>query len=196
MNLGALSAALAMLGFKKGGGGGDGIESIQAGSNISINNADPKNPVISATGGGGGFRGLVVRHATDQPGFPFPYLPLPTDKQVDTDNAFDVTTGIYTVPAGVTMIRFQAAWLGAQFAATVNVGLSIALLDVDSNVQILGSQGAYPRPTGSYDPTIAHSTPYFSVTPGQRLRFRLNSNDPAYNLVRAGSTYTIEVLQS
>lgn len=30
------------------------IETIQAGAGVSINNADPKNPVISATGGGGG----------------------------------------------------------------------------------------------------------------------------------------------
>lgn len=36
-------------------GGGSGIvESIVAGSGISVNNADPANPVVSATGGGGG----------------------------------------------------------------------------------------------------------------------------------------------
>src|SRR5690606_24397398 len=31
-----------------------GIESIVAGSGIAINNSDPANPIVSATGGGGG----------------------------------------------------------------------------------------------------------------------------------------------
>lgn len=32
----------------------DGVESIVAGSNITVDDTDPANPVISATGGGGG----------------------------------------------------------------------------------------------------------------------------------------------
>jgi len=39
-------------------GSGGGIASIQAGTNISVNNADPLNPIISATGGGGGSQDL------------------------------------------------------------------------------------------------------------------------------------------
>lgn len=35
-----------------GGGGGDGIQSIVAGDNISVDNTDPQNPVVSSTGGG------------------------------------------------------------------------------------------------------------------------------------------------
>ena len=37
-----------------GGSGGGGIESIVAGTNITVDNTDPLNPVVSATGGGGG----------------------------------------------------------------------------------------------------------------------------------------------
>jgi len=35
-----------------GGGGGGGIESIVAGDNITIDNTDPLNPIVSASGGG------------------------------------------------------------------------------------------------------------------------------------------------
>ncbi len=36
---------------RNSGSGGDGIESIQEGDNISIDNTDPKNPIVSSTGG-------------------------------------------------------------------------------------------------------------------------------------------------
>lgn len=36
-----------------GGGGGGGIQSVQAGTNISIDDTDPLNPIINATAGGG-----------------------------------------------------------------------------------------------------------------------------------------------
>lgn len=35
-----------------GGGGGDGVQSIVPGDNISVDNTDPQNPVVSSTGGG------------------------------------------------------------------------------------------------------------------------------------------------
>jgi len=35
-----------------GGGGGGGIESIVAGDNITVDNTDPLNPIVSASGGG------------------------------------------------------------------------------------------------------------------------------------------------
>lgn len=34
------------------GGGGGGIQSIIPGDNISVDNTDPQNPIISSTGGG------------------------------------------------------------------------------------------------------------------------------------------------
>lgn len=36
-----------------GGGGGDGIQSIIPGENISVDNTDPRNPIVSSTGGVG-----------------------------------------------------------------------------------------------------------------------------------------------
>jgi len=35
------------------GGGSSGIRSVVAGTNITVNNTDPQNPIISSTGGGG-----------------------------------------------------------------------------------------------------------------------------------------------
>jgi len=40
-------------GAGSGGSGGGGIQSIVAGTNITVDNTDPLNPVISSTGGGG-----------------------------------------------------------------------------------------------------------------------------------------------
>lgn len=37
-----------------GGGGGGIVESIVAGTNVSVDSTDPANPIVSATGGGGG----------------------------------------------------------------------------------------------------------------------------------------------
>ena len=39
------------------GGTGGGIQSIVAGTNVTIDNTDPLNPIISASGGGGGLTG-------------------------------------------------------------------------------------------------------------------------------------------
>lgn len=40
--------------FAPGGGGGGGtVNSVVAGTGIAVDNTDPANPVVSATGGGG-----------------------------------------------------------------------------------------------------------------------------------------------
>lgn len=36
------------------GGGDSGIQSIVAGTNVTVDDSDPQNPIVSATGGGGG----------------------------------------------------------------------------------------------------------------------------------------------
>lgn len=41
--------------------GNNGVESVVAGSGISVDNTDPKNPVVSATGGGGSYLGDVTK---------------------------------------------------------------------------------------------------------------------------------------
>ena len=35
-------------------GGGTGVQSVVAGTNVTVDNADPQNPIVSASGGGGG----------------------------------------------------------------------------------------------------------------------------------------------
>jgi hypothetical protein len=38
---------------------GSGIQSVQAGTNVTVDNTDPQNPIISATGGGGGVESVT-----------------------------------------------------------------------------------------------------------------------------------------
>jgi hypothetical protein len=38
---------------------GGGIQSVQAGTNVTVDNTDPQNPIISATGGGGGVESVT-----------------------------------------------------------------------------------------------------------------------------------------
>lgn len=47
-----------------GGGGGGGIVSIVAGTGISVDDTDPLNPIVSATGGGGSDELTVITEAT------------------------------------------------------------------------------------------------------------------------------------
>lgn len=45
---------LVVVGPIPGGGSGSGVQSIVAGTNVTVDSSDPQNPVVSATGGGGG----------------------------------------------------------------------------------------------------------------------------------------------
>jgi len=36
-----------------------GIESVVAGTNVTVDNTDPKNPIVSSTGGGGSFANVI-----------------------------------------------------------------------------------------------------------------------------------------
>jgi hypothetical protein len=38
---------------------GGGVQSVQAGTNVTVDNTDPQNPIISATGGGGGVESVT-----------------------------------------------------------------------------------------------------------------------------------------
>jgi hypothetical protein len=40
-------------------GGGSGVQSVVAGTNVTVDNTDPLNPIVSATGGGGGSQTLA-----------------------------------------------------------------------------------------------------------------------------------------
>lgn len=54
-----------------GGTGGGGIESVVAGTGIEVDNSDPKNPVISATGGGAGNQEVFIN---EQPAINYPAI--------------------------------------------------------------------------------------------------------------------------
>lgn len=63
-----------------GGGGGGGVQSVVAGTNVTVDNTDPLNPVVSATGGGSSVRDWDLTPASvpavlelgDVPSQPFP----------------------------------------------------------------------------------------------------------------------------
>lgn len=142
----------------------------------------------------GGFRGVILRQGTAATGFTFPLLALPQDKQVDTDNAFDIATGIYTVPEGVEYIRVSVGWNnGITTAQTASFAFGV--YDVDAALTVTGASDVrYVPNIGFFSDSVNYVTPIFNVTPGQRLRFRINSNNAAFNTVTANSRFSIEVI--
>jgi len=80
-----------------GASGGGGIQSIVAGTNITVDNTDPANPVVSASGGGGGGGGKVQYTSI---------LKTSAGAQItDTDiNGATFTPFILTTQAAVTLV--------------------------------------------------------------------------------------------
>lgn len=193
MNLSALSIALAALGFKKGGGSGtSGVQSIRPGTNITVDNSDPKNPIVSAAGGGsGGFRGALMRQGTAFTNITMPYLCRPLVEVEDAGNCYDVATGIITVPAGVTKARFSMVWYTGKIVAST---LGMYVRDADTDVTIPGGTitlacGAVQNGYFNYSSFV---TPILAVTPGQKLRFRLNEPSGFYTTIDAESSFSVE----
>ncbi len=143
---------------------------------------------------GGGFRGVILRQGTTVNGFAFPLLALPQDKQVDTDNAFDIATGIYTVPEGVTHVRASIGWFNG-IATAQTASFAFGIYDVDAASTIAGASDVrYCANTGYFSDSVSYNSAFVPVTPGQRLRFRINCNNAAFNTILAGSAFTFEVI--
>ena len=67
-NVGLLQDALLLVIFTRSSlsGGGGGIQSVVAGTNITVDNTDPLNPVVSASGGGSSANSIVFEVAISQ----------------------------------------------------------------------------------------------------------------------------------
>lgn len=70
------------------GGGGSGVQSVVAGTNITVDSTDPQNPIVSATGGGGG--GGAVDSVNGQTGV----VELTLDDVVGDTGATDGLIGV------------------------------------------------------------------------------------------------------
>ena len=72
-----------------------GIESVVAGTNVTVDNTDPKNPIVSSTGGGGGGSLANVIDATAGD-----YTLVPDSDNPVTVITMNADTGALTIPSG------------------------------------------------------------------------------------------------
>lgn len=89
------------------GGAGSGVQSVIAGTNITVDSSDPQNPVVSATGGGGGG---AVDSVNDQTGV----VVLTLDDVVGDMGATDGLIGVVnslTSPTETTVIQSASVTL-------------------------------------------------------------------------------------
>lgn len=97
-NIQDLVAALDKV-FRNGGGSGEGLQSIVPGENVTVDDSDPLNPVISATGGGAvasvnGKTGPVVLTAADVEALPDTYSPSAEDISNATTLGINILKGL------------------------------------------------------------------------------------------------------
>lgn len=116
-NIQDLVAALDKV-FRNGGGSGEGLQSIVPGENVTVDDSDPLNPVISATGGGAvssvnGKTGPVVITAADVGALPDTYNPPAQSWNIITDKPT-------IIAAGTTQADARAAIAAQQANATVS----------------------------------------------------------------------------
>lgn len=102
-----------------GGGGGGGIQSVVAGTNVTVDNTDPLNPVVSATGGGGGVVPITVDTTKNVPAdFATLNLALDWAKQQVVTNGATVTIEVAnteTITEGIDLSGIYAPWLSIVF---------------------------------------------------------------------------------
>ena len=123
--------------FGTGGGGGGTVNSVVAGTGISVDNTDPANPIVSATSSGGGISGQAT----------VDFGPITTEDSIATvtvSTASVTTTSIIQVsPAGVATADhdpddYQWDNISAYVSNIIN-GISFDIIGVAPN----GSWGDY-----------------------------------------------------
>ncbi len=110
-----------------------GIESVVAGTNVTVDNTDPKNPIVSSTGGGGGsFANVIDATAGD-------YTLVP-----DSNNPVTVITmeGTVPIPSAVQLFInsgafevgavFEVCNISDSFEVPVNLGLGVSADNVSA----------------------------------------------------------------
>lgn len=129
-----------------GGGGvpGAGVKSVVAGANVTVDNTDPRNPVVSSTGGGGGVTDIKesVRAATTVAGVlatSFENLDVidgvtlaTGDRILIKDQAAGAENGIYTVNSSGAPTRATDADTSAEVTAGMYTFVSEGTTNADS----------------------------------------------------------------
>jgi hypothetical protein len=118
------------------GGGGGGVQSVVPGAGISVDDTDPANPVISATGGGGSNSYTIVTEASSFVAEPGTHDGLSTLTLAGGDMTFDSAES-YTI--GMTFpVRATAAMSLVEDGVTLTPPYGGTLdLDAEMAVQVV-----------------------------------------------------------
>ena len=135
-----------------GGGGGSAIASVVAGTNISVNNADPLNPVINCT---------FVAPVTSVNGLTGPVTLTAASVGAATTShthaASDVTSGVFNVARlgtgtanNTVYLRGDGAWIGIDggHITTGTVGTARLGSGTANNTTFLRGDGTWATPSG------------------------------------------------
>lgn len=158
-----------------GGGSNDGVQSVVAGTGITVNNADPQNPIVSATGGAGGIVDAVVAGNGITVDDSDPANPIVTNDGVRTVSA---GTGI-----GVTVGHDPTISNTGILSATAGTGIGVTAGQnpTISNTGILSvTAGTGISVTAGQNPTISNNG-VTSVTAGTNITVTGTSTAPVVN---------------
>jgi hypothetical protein len=160
------------------GSGGGGIQSVVAGTNVTVDNTDPLNPIVNATGGGGavdsvnGQTGVVVLDADDVGAY--------SEAEVDTllgakantaDLATVATTGDYNDLSNLPdLTAFDNLSVHANEAAfPVTGSLDKLYLAEDTGELFRWTGSAYIGVSTDHAPVTLAGTPDYITISGQTI---------------------------
>lgn len=118
--------------------GGGGITSIQAGTNITIDNSNPSIPIISAAGGGGGgttytlSSDFTVNNTTT-------FAATGVEFNVDSNSLYVVDFYLYSTHEGATFARGKVT-LGASSGASFSANASGVIIFHGWNTNLQAAQ--------------------------------------------------------
>lgn len=127
---------------------GTGVQSVVAGTNVTVDNTDPQNPIVSATGGGGGSIGdwIVIREKQTAGTYGGAFTNgadctrVLNEELVDTGNHASLASNQITLAAGT--YRFEIK------CPAFFVGQHVAwLYDVTNAVDVAVGTAEYSNPT-------------------------------------------------
>lgn len=132
---------------------------------------------IEAVEDGSSFRGALGVRSSDATSLTFPVAPVVYNTQIyDTDGIFDPTTGLMTIPSGVSRVQMIA---GVTVPNNVAAGtLLVTIQETTGPTETYNSPvGHRNNGSGGFTDNVAMSvTPVIDVTPGQVFQVRANVN--------------------
>jgi hypothetical protein len=163
--------------------GDGGVQSVVAGTNVTVDNTDPANPVVSASGGGGGGIHAQVKLTTEQ-----------------TINSSTTATGINSVVANAGRLT-SLPFIPAQTFTCSNLYINVTALAVGALARILIYSDVNGIPTTKlYESAdldcsttgIKTATTSFTFTQGTTYWLTIfNGGTPTLSALAVGSQITI-----